>query len=118
MKNKNDETEHPLSDRVEDKNGLPGYLPYPQADDIYARDQEEQDIDPDDITKKKTPNEDPKKGKNNEKDFAQDVSGDDLDVPGAKLDDAVENNGNEDEENDYFSLGGDEHSDLDEDRGS
>jgi hypothetical protein len=33
------------------------------------------------------------------------------------LDERENTNGNEDEENDYYSLGGDDHNDLDEDRG-
>lgn len=37
-----------------------------------------------------------------------------LDVPGAELDDANENIGEEDEENNYYSLGGDNHNDLEE----
>lgn len=37
-----------------------------------------------------------------------------LDVPGAELDDDNEAIGEEDEENNYYSLGGDNHSDLDE----
>lgn len=40
-----------------------------------------------------------------------------LDVPGAELDDADEAIGEEDEENNYYSLGGDNHSNLDEDKG-
>lgn len=40
-----------------------------------------------------------------------------LDVPGADLDDADEIVGEEDEENNYYSLGGDDHEDLDEDEG-
>lgn len=40
--------------------------------------------------------------------------GNDLDVPGAELDDADEMIGEEDEENNYYSLGGDDHNDLDE----
>ena len=40
-----------------------------------------------------------------------------LDVPGAELDDADEKIGEEDEENNYYSLGGDDHNDLEEDRG-
>lgn len=39
----------------------------------------------------------------------------DLDVPGSELDDADEIIGEEDEENNYYSLGGDDHNDLDED---
>jgi hypothetical protein len=115
MKKKEEENKAPELSEV--KYELPD-LSYPPSEDIYVRAKEEQDIDPEDITKKKTANPDPKKGKSNEKSFEQDISGDDLDVPGAKLDDGVETNGNEDEENDYFSLGGDEHVDLDEDRGS
>lgn len=38
-----------------------------------------------------------------------------LDVPGAELDDTDEKIGEEDEENNYYSLGGDDHSNLDED---
>lgn len=37
-----------------------------------------------------------------------------LDVPGAGLDDADELIGEEDEENNYYSIGGDDHNDLDE----
>lgn len=45
------------------------------------------------------------------------VTGDDLDVPGAELDNVNESIGEEDEENNYYSLGGDRHEDLEEDRG-
>ena len=40
----------------------------------------------------------------------------DLDIPGAELDDADEKIGSEDEENNYYSLGGDNHDDLEEDK--
>ena len=43
-----------------------------------------------------------------------DMSGDDLDIPGAELDDANEIIGEEDEENNNYSIGGDRHEDLDE----
>lgn len=49
------------------------------------------------------------------KGFPLDLSGDDLDVPGAELDDANEEIGEEDEENNYYSLGGDSKESLDED---
>lgn len=39
---------------------------------------------------------------------------DDLDLPGAELDDELEILGEEDEENNYYSLGGDNHNNLDE----
>ena len=42
---------------------------------------------------------------------------DDLDIPGAEEDDANEEIGEEDEENNYYSLGGDAHDDLEEDKG-
>lgn len=41
---------------------------------------------------------------------------DDLDIPGSELDDADEEIGEEDEENNYYSLGGDRHEDLEEER--
>ncbi len=40
------------------------------------------------------------------------LSGDDLDVPGEELDDTNEALGEEDEENNYYSLGGDNHESL------
>ncbi len=40
--------------------------------------------------------------------------GDDIDVPGSEADDANEAMGEEDEENNYYSLGGDEKSSLDD----
>jgi len=40
--------------------------------------------------------------------------GDDLDVPGAELDDKEEAVGEEDEENNYYSVGGPDHDDLEE----
>ena len=40
-----------------------------------------------------------------------------LDVPGSELDDENEKIGEEDEENNYYSIGGDAHEDLEEDKG-
>ncbi len=91
---------------------LPGYPLYPASEDIYGRLKEETDINPEDISKTKVPNE--KAGTQNEKGFEDDKSGGDLDVPGSELDDEAEKNGNEDEENNLYSLGGDDHNDLDE----
>jgi hypothetical protein len=45
-----------------------------------------------------------------------DFSGEDLDVPGNELDDDTEVNGAEDEENNNYSIGGDNHNDLEEDQ--
>src|SRR5918993_1284388 len=48
--------------------------------------------------------------------YPVDFAGTDLDVPGAQLDDAEEAVGDEDEENNLYSLGGENHEDLEEDR--
>jgi hypothetical protein len=45
------------------------------------------------------------------------LTGEDLDAPGAEIDDANEEIGEEDEENNYYSLGGDNHDDLEEGQG-
>lgn len=47
----------------------------------------------------------------NEGSFDRNISASDLDVPGANLDDADEDIGSEDEENNEYSLGGDDHPD-------
>ena len=99
------------------KNDIKGYLPYPASEDIYSRYQEEENINPEDISSMKDPVENGKDGKNNEKDFIEDSSGSDLDVPGSELDDNSENIGSEDEENNFYSLGGEDHENLDEDKG-
>jgi hypothetical protein len=48
--------------------------------------------------------------------YPVDFAGKDLDVPGAQLDDREEQTGDEDEENNFYSLGGENHEDLEEDR--
>ena len=88
---------------------------YAPSDDIFNKLAEEQDIDPENILKKKFIIK-PRNNKWNEKDFIEDVSGSDLDIPGSELDDAMEQIGSEDEENNGYSLGGDGHNDLDEDQ--
>jgi len=85
-----------------EKNTLQGYPVYPESDDIYSKYEEEKDIDPEDISKIK--------------DLNDDISGPDLDIPGSELDDKLEDTGSEDEENNYYSIGGDGHDNLDEDR--
>ncbi|TXD72116.1 hypothetical protein [Aequorivita antarctica] len=92
-----------------------GYPTYPPSEDIYNKEKEETELNPEDPSKSKTPNE--AEGTPNEKGFKDDKSGNDLDVPGSELDDQQESVGSEDEENNYYSLGGDNHNDLDEDKG-
>lgn len=48
--------------------------------------------------------------------YPVDFTGKDLDVPGSELDDRAEEIGEEDEENNLYSLGGENHEDLEEDR--
>lgn len=74
---------------------LPGYPVYPAGEDIFNHSKEE-DINLEDESM---------------------ISSDGLDVPGADLDDEAEAIGSEDEENNYYSLGGDDHNDLDENQG-
>jgi hypothetical protein len=74
-------------------------LSYPAGEDIYNRSEKEDNIDPDELTEKPLP---------------VMLPANDLDVPGSELDDEQENIGSEDEENNYYSLGGDDHNDLDE----
>jgi len=90
---------------------FPGYPHYPASEDIYNRATKEGDLDPEDLTQRKSKNDGV--GEWNEKDFEDDITGGDLDIPGAELDDALEAIGSEDEENNY-SLGGDNHIDLEE----
>ncbi|RPH29215.1 MAG: hypothetical protein EHM93_17605 [Bacteroidales bacterium] len=77
-----------------------GYPLYPDEEDIYKKYQEEKEVDPENISKNKN---------------SDDLFGNDLDIPGSELDDEQESIGSEDEENNYYSLGGDGHNDLDED---
>ena len=95
-----------------EKNPLDGYPAYPESEDIYNQYSEGKDIDPENIKATKVPNENNRY--RNRQSLNDDASGNDLDVPGSELDDPQEEIGSEDEENNYYSLGGDNHSDLDE----
>jgi hypothetical protein len=113
MKAKNDKSFLMLRQKCsEEKNNFSGYQTYPANEDIYSKCKEEKDINPEDISQIKEINDN---NGNNEKDFNDDVSGSDLDIPGNELDDGLKKDGFEDEENDYYSLGGDDHNDLEED---
>lgn len=92
-------------EQQEDKD-LPGYPLYPESEDIFNKGKKEEEIDPDDVNQRKAPI-DTSEGRN-EKDFGDLKTGDDLDVPGAELDDENEDIGSEDEENNYYSLGDNE----------
>ncbi len=97
-------------------NKFQGYPLYPAYEDVYNQWKEERDINPENIKEKKAPNEKPYNRKK-EKNYVYSLLGSDLDIPGSELDDELEDVGSEDEENNYYSLGGDNHTDLEEDHG-
>jgi hypothetical protein len=103
--------------RHEKNNKLQGYPFYPDSEDIYKKFLEERNIDPEEIAKIKVPNEKNNCGTINNKTLTDTIMVDDLDIPGSELDDQQESIGSEDEENNYYSLGSDEHNDLDENNG-
>jgi len=78
-------------DKASESDQMPGYHLYSASEDIYAMDKKEPLSETEDSSLDNG-----------------------LDVPGAELDDAEEVNGEEDEENNYYSLGGDDHNNLDE----
>lgn len=77
---------------------LPGYPEYPNEDDIYNREKESPIENSDDPKTRRV------KGEETSME-------DNMDVPGGELDDENEDIGEEDEENNYYSLGGDRHED-------
>jgi len=96
--------------KTEEENSKPkvyGDPEYDASEDIYSRDEKIDSDDLDDL------DDDLKPAKRKSK---KKLPGDDLDVPGSELDDADEKIGEEDEENNYYSLGGDDHNDLEEDK--
>jgi hypothetical protein len=81
----------------EKKIELPGYIPYPPGEDIFVQSKK--------VENKKDIKDSPLRA------LSPDRMGDALDVPGSELDNGQENIGSEDEENNYYSLGGDNHDD-------
>lgn len=96
-----------------EKDDLPGYPLYPDSEDIYKEFEEEEDINPEDISKTKAPN---STNALRRKALDNEPSEKDLDIPGSELDDPEEDIGSEDEENNYYSIGGDRHENLEEDQ--
>ncbi len=99
-----------VDNKTEDN--LPGYPVYPASEDIYSKAEKLDNINPDDNSTIKELNE--KDDEWNEKAPDEILTGDDLDIPDIELMEADEEIGEEDEENSYYSLGGDEHNNLDE----
>ncbi|MGH2562930.1 MAG: hypothetical protein ACRDE5_00340 [Ginsengibacter sp.] len=88
MSSKNEDSKD--SSNEDEKFPLPIYK---KEDDIYSKEKEEHFEEDDELGN-------------------PDVN---LDIPGSELDDEDEKIGEEDEENNYYSLGGDDHNDLEED---
>ena len=113
MKNKSNKlnpSESQIGKKEEDN--PQGYPVYPASEDIYENFQKEEDINPEDISKTKTLN---STNELRRKSLDNEFSEKDLDIPGSELDDRQEEIGSEDEENNYYSLGGERHEDLEED---
>ena len=114
--NPSDTSEQPDSNQK--TSNPPGYPLYPADEDIYNKFEKEDGVDPENL------DEPVKKSKSSNETDSEEVDelqeehyGEELDVPGADLDDEQEAIGNEDEENNYYSIGGDNHNDLEEDQG-
>jgi hypothetical protein len=89
---------------------FPGYPVYPPEEDIMNQ-ADKEDLDVENLTRGDT-------GRGNKKVLSDRQLPDeeeDLDVPGAELDNREEKIGREDEENNFYSLGGERHEDLEED---
>ena len=114
MKDTENHSEPVIPDEGQD-NDFPGYPKYPPSEDIYNMGREEADIDPEDVTKKKSYVSVSDIEKPNAKGFEDDVSGADLDIPGTEPEDNPDVLALEDEENNFYSIGSDDHNDLEED---
>lgn len=75
-------------------------MDYPANEDIYNQDNKLEDIDLEEISSQRTITQNNHEWKQN-----SDKIGNDLDIPGAELDDQQEEIGSEDEENNYYSEG-------------
>jgi hypothetical protein len=114
----NENTNRPLGQPANKQDStLAGYPSYPAEDDIYSKYKQEKEINPEDVSKTKDPYERKDAITDMGKNSPVDDFGRDLDIPGSELDDNQEDIGSEDEENNYYSLGGDAHNGLEEDQG-
>ncbi|CAL1521094.1 hypothetical protein [Chitinophaga sp. MM2321] len=122
MENKKDKPDDKIKNKhPEEDKDFPGYPEYPAGEDIMNtknRDKEV-DLDMDEVTRSFRHNSDlsPGKSKGPAKSDEQEETWK-QDKTGAELDDEEEAIGEEDEENNIYSLGGDRHADLEEDNGA
>jgi len=103
-----------LSEEDKVNDAFPDYPIYPPDEDIYSNYTKEDEVDIEHPYSTKSIIDKNRPLTLTEKEGGS--MGDDLDIPGAELDDELEFIGSEDEENNYYSLGGDNHEDLDESR--
>jgi hypothetical protein len=117
-------TNHPIPEASEKSQPeLPGYPIYPPSEDVFNQLQRVDETSIEEGLEIEIPLEKNLPERRNSPDFTDDAAdgiemdsrSGELDVPGSELDDAMENIGSEDEENNYYSLGGDNHEDLEED---
>lgn len=94
MKDKKQNSEKEIKNNLEKMN-------YPASEDIFAKDKPITNSDAEKISTNDELN--TQENLVNTNDSNQSQLGDDLDIPGAELDDAQENIGSEDEENNYYS---------------
>jgi hypothetical protein len=100
------------SDREEIKKRdeeLPGYPSNPPSEDVFEQ------LDKEEVINLENPYEPKEPTERATDEFTEDLTLGDLDVPGSELDDDMELIGNEDEENNYYSLGSDDNSSLEDD---
>jgi hypothetical protein len=97
-----------------EENTFPDYPNYAGSDDIYSHDKEE-DLNPEETYKIKKSYK--RAGKKNVKKIIEDATDGYPDVRGNELDELQENERFEDEENNFYSLGGNNYNDLDEYKG-
>jgi hypothetical protein len=83
-----------------------GYPLYPPDEDVYSHFEQ----------KKSVNTQGDEEELSNDTYFENDISRNRLDITGSELDDQQEDIGSEDEENNYYSIGGDRHDDLDENK--
>lgn len=96
--------------RSEEDKDLPGYPTNPPSEDIYTRYDKEDDANIENPFNEKEPTE------KAVDEYTDDLLlGSELDIPGSELDDDMEIIGNEDEENNYYSLGSDDNDALEDD---
>ena len=91
---------------------FPDYPQYPTSEDIFVKGERLSEINPDDNSVVKETNLPDDEWNEASPDVL--LTGDDLDIPDLESLESLEEIGEEDEENSYYSLGGDEHNNLEE----